>query len=208
MERSFDILLEPLTRRERTILFYLVESKSNQEIAALETLALTSVKWYIQQIYAKLGVNRRSAVIERAQELGLLQPASPPASGTPRPKHNLPAQLTSFIGREREIVELRLRIIKKANRLLTLTGSGGTGKSRLALQVAGGLMDAFCDGIWLVELASLADPSFIPQTIIAALGLAEQADRTSLAFLMDYLRGKEWRKNKLPQIGAANGKAR
>lgn len=191
MERSIDILLEPLTRRERTILLYLAESKSNQEIAALETLALTSVKWYIQQIYAKLGVNRRGAVTERAQELGLLQPAPPPASGARRAKHNLPAQLTSFIGREREIVELRLRIIKTANRLLTLTGSGGTGKSRLALEVAGGILDAFPDGIWLVELAPLADPLLIPQTVIAALGLVEQANRTSFVFLMDYLAEKQ-----------------
>ena len=65
-------LVEPLNRRERAILLHLAEDKSNREIAALEVLAVNSVKWYIQQIFGKLGVNKRSEAIERARSLGLL----------------------------------------------------------------------------------------------------------------------------------------
>src|SRR6266436_3610595 len=78
------------------------------------------------------------------------------ANRAPRSKHNLPYQLTSFIGREQEIAQLGE--LAAANRLVTLTGAGGAGKTRLALQVAGELLDAFPDGVWLVELAALSDP--------------------------------------------------
>ena len=72
MQNPTGPLVEPLTRREQAILQHLAEGKSYREIAALEVLALNSVKWYIQQIYGKLGVNRRRAAIERARSLGLL----------------------------------------------------------------------------------------------------------------------------------------
>jgi predicted ATPase len=76
---------------------------------------------------------------------------------------NLPLQLTSFIGREREIAEIK-RLLS-TTRLLTLTGSGGAGKTRLALQVAEGLVDRYTNGAWFVDLAPLSDPALIPQAI-------------------------------------------
>jgi DNA-binding winged helix-turn-helix (wHTH) protein len=76
------------------------------------------------------------------------------------PKHNLPQQLTSFIGREKEIAELK--DLLGTARLLTLTGAGGCGKTRLALQVAGDLLEFYPDGIWLVEFAALAEPGLVP----------------------------------------------
>jgi hypothetical protein len=72
--------------------------------------------------------------------------------------HNLPRQLTSFIGREREMAEVKRLLATTA--LLTLTGSGGCGKTRLALQVAADLVEEFSDGVWLVELAALSDPTW------------------------------------------------
>ena len=79
-----------------------------------------------------------------------------PALRTPeRPPHNLPLELSSFVGREKELAEVK-RLLEN-NRLLTLTGSGGCGKTRLALAAAGELVEGFEDGVWLVELASLAD---------------------------------------------------
>jgi transcriptional regulator with XRE-family HTH domain len=78
-------------------------------------------------------------------------PWQAPARG--EPKHNLPVQLTSFIGREREIAEVG-RLLGET-RLLTLTGAGAAGKTRLALQAAGGLLPNYRDGVWWVELASL-----------------------------------------------------
>src|SRR5215469_16770679 len=81
---------------------------------------------------------------------------------SPRHLHNLPTQRTSFIGRDREIAEIKQLL--GTTRLLTLTGSGGCGKTRLALQVAADLLEVYRDGLWLVELAALADPALVPQT--------------------------------------------
>jgi class 3 adenylate cyclase len=87
--------------------------------------------------------------------------------------NNLPQPLTSFIGRVKEIGELRQLL--GATRLLTLTGSGGCGKTRLALQLSREAAPAFPDGVWLVELAAQSDPLLVPQTLAKILGLKEEA---------------------------------
>ncbi len=102
--------------------------------------------------------------------------------------HNLPVQLTSFVGREQEIVEAR-RLLA-ASHLLTLTGPGGTGKTRLALQIAAEVLPDYPDGVWLVELAPLADPAYILPALAAVFDLREQPDRPLQAVVTDYLRGK------------------
>jgi predicted ATPase len=104
-------------------------------------------------------------------------------------QHNLPLQLTSFVGREREIVEVKRLLL--GERLVTLTGPGGTGKTRLALQVAADLLELFPDGVWLIELASLSDPMLVPQAVSAILGVRESAGRPILSTLIDYLRTRE-----------------
>jgi predicted ATPase/class 3 adenylate cyclase len=96
----------------------------------------------------------------------------PPLHSLDALPNNLPLQVTSFIGREREIEEVKQLLAK--TRLLTLTGSGGTGKTRLALQVAAELLPGYAEGVWLAELAPLADPAFVPQTVAAALVVKEQ----------------------------------
>jgi predicted ATPase/DNA-binding SARP family transcriptional activator len=85
------------------------------------------------------------------------------------PGHNLPVQLTSFVGRERELAELRGQLHR--SRLLTLTGTGGAGKTRLALEVAAERLRDYHDGVWLVELASLADPGLVAQEAAVVLGM-------------------------------------
>src|SRR5574341_743550 len=95
--KAGETLVEPLTRREREILVLLAQGYSASEIAQQLTLALSSVKWYVQQVYGKLGVNNKQRAILRAGELGLLETHSPTAYVYSSPKHNLPAQLTSFI---------------------------------------------------------------------------------------------------------------
>jgi hypothetical protein len=97
--------------------------------------------------------------------------------------NNLPTQLSSFIGRERAIAELKSLL--STTRLLTLTGAGGSGKTRLALQVATTLLAEFEHGVWWVELASLTDPVLVPQQVASSLGLSEQPGRS----LMDTLTG-------------------
>jgi predicted ATPase/class 3 adenylate cyclase len=102
--------------------------------------------------------------------------------------NNLPRQLTSFIGREREIAAIKVQVTK--TRLLTLTGSGGSGKTRLALQMAADVLDQYPDGVWFVELAPLADPALVPQVVATALGLSEQKGRTFVQTLADHLKFK------------------
>jgi non-specific serine/threonine protein kinase len=110
----------------------------------------------------------------------------PSLSASQAPRTNLPAQLTSFIGREREIAEVT--DLLTGTRLLTLTGTGGVGKTRLALQVATALLDRYPQGVWLVELASLADPALMPAALMTALEVQEQRGGTAMETLLEALR--------------------
>lgn len=95
------------------------------------------------------------------------------ATERPRSGENIPAALTSFLGRRQELTEARALLATA--RLLTMTGMGGVGKTRLALQLAATLRRAFSDGVWLVELADLTDPRMVPQTVAGALGLRDES---------------------------------
>ena len=100
--------------------------------------------------------------------------------------NNLPRELTSFVGREREIAEVR-RLLA-TTRLLTLTGPGGVGKTRLSQRVAADLEPSFPDGVWLVELAGLGDASLLTQVVASVLGVREQPGRALQDTLADVLR--------------------
>jgi len=116
-------------------------------------------------------------------------PASFPELKSERlPQHNLPLQLSSFIGREKEIAEIKQLLSK--TRLLTLAGVGGTGKTRLALAVGGQVLGEFEHGVWLVELAPLTDSTLIPSTAAALFGLRQEAGRPLADFLSDYFHSK------------------
>jgi non-specific serine/threonine protein kinase len=110
------------------------------------------------------------------------------------PKHvdtrrdNLPLQLNRFIGREREVTALRELLV--TTRLLTLTGAGGSGKTRLALQVAADLTAEFADGVWWVDLAALSDPLLVPQLVASVVGIRERAGYTVTEALSQALRPK------------------
>ena len=105
--------------------------------------------------------------------------------GNPALPNNLPVQLSAFIGRDREMSEVRALI--ESRRLVTLTGAGGSGKTRLALQVAADLLDGSGDGVWLVELAAVADGEAVPAAICEAVGIGEQPGRAVLDGLLDAL---------------------
>jgi predicted ATPase len=124
----------------------------------------------------------------RAWEAADLRQDSPARRTLNAIPNNLPVQLTSFIGREQEVAEVRRHLGE--TRLLTLTGAGGAGKTRLALQAAQGLSTEFADGVWWVELAPLSDPALVPQAIGAPLGLRDEANRPMLDQLRDHLRTK------------------
>ena len=103
-------------------------------------------------------------------------------------KHNLPAQRTSFVGREREMLEVKRELAM--TRLLTLTGAGGTGKTRLAQEVAKDLVGAYPDGVWLVELARSREPELVAQVVAGTLGVRERPGRPLGATLAEELRAK------------------
>src|SRR4051794_12073975 len=109
--------------------------------------------------------------------------------GHPALRHNLPLQLTSFVGREEALAALESLLA--TTRLLTLTGAPGIGKTRLALHLAGEAVEAYADGVWLVELASLADPALLPEAVAAVLGVQERPGRPLHASLEDALRARQ-----------------
>jgi predicted ATPase/class 3 adenylate cyclase len=112
----------------------------------------------------------------------------PPLNSLDAHLHNLPVQLTSFVGRERELAKLEPLVL--SSHLLTLTGPGGIGKTRLAMRLAADVLETFPGGVWLVELAPLADPALLSHTVAATLGVQDQPGRPILDVLRDYLRAK------------------
>lgn len=102
--------------------------------------------------------------------------------------NNLPTQLTSFVGRERELAEAKSRL--EAARLLTLIGPGGTGKTRLSIQLGSQLVPGFKDGVWLVEFAPISDPSLVMQTIAFIFDIREIPGTPLKALVHDFLREK------------------
>ena len=113
----------------------------------------------------------------------------PPLKTLDARAHNLPIQSTSFVGRDREMQEVKTLL--RSSRLVTLTGSGGAGKTRLALQVGADRIDDFADSVWLVELAPLTDERLIAQTVLTVLGIKEQPAVTIADTLIKELKNKE-----------------
>ncbi|MFQ5340096.1 MAG: tetratricopeptide repeat protein [Anaerolineae bacterium] len=103
--------------------------------------------------------------------------------------NNLPVSLTSFVGRQRDMAEVKSRL--STARLLTLTGPGGCGKTRLALEVARTVVDDYEDGVWLVELAALEDPSLVAQEVAKVLGVREEAGHSIAEMLENHLRSRQ-----------------
>jgi len=104
-------------------------------------------------------------------------------------KHNIPAQLTHFIGRDREIAALVSLLASE--RLLTFTGAGGCGKTRLALEVGARVLDRFPDGVWVVDLAALADPGLVAQAVSSVLDVRAGPSRPALDALLEWVRNRQ-----------------
>jgi hypothetical protein len=141
-----------------------------------------------------LGEHRLRDLLEPERVFQLLHPglpdAFPPLRSLEGRPHNLPRQPTPFLGREGEVAEVVALLRRGDARLLTLTGPGGGGKTRLALQAAADALDAFPDGAWFVPLAPLADPALVPSAVAQALGVAEQGGRPVAELLRDHLAGR------------------
>ena len=118
-----------------------------------------------------------------------LQSEFPPLNTLRPTRHNLPVQLTSFIGREKEQVEI-LKLISKY-RLVTLIGSGGVGKTRLSLKIGEQSLEDYVHGVWLVELAPILDPLLVPRVTATSIGLRDEPRRPVIDMLSDYLGEKK-----------------
>ena len=187
-QSTHDMLPVPtLTPRENEILACLGDGMSNRQIAAELMLALSTVKWYVRQVFSKLGVNSRHDAVSRAQDIGLLPREASASSAI----HNLPAQTTPFVGRETELAELARLLDGSAVRLVTILAPGGMGKTRLAIETAMRQVEKFGDGVFFVALAPISDPENMVSAIAAGVGYTLQGDeRTPRRQLLDYLRGK------------------
>jgi DNA-binding SARP family transcriptional activator len=183
------IELEPWSEKAHQQLMHALSMKGERVQALAQFESLRKV------LKRELGVEPSEETLQLYQQirdgrLGVRKEAGFEA-GTlvEKPRHNLPLQLTSFIGREKEIAAVT-RLLQGA-RLVTLTGPGGTGKTRLALQVAAGLLEQFADGVWLVELAPLFDPALVPAIAARALGLREMTGPQVISLLQEYLEHRQ-----------------
>ena len=154
-------------------------------------------------LFREFGSEPEAATVSLHQEIwaGTFPPADSPPSGFPPDeafrsspaeaggRHNLPLARTSFVGRERET--LQVKRLLAMTKLLTLTGAGGCGKTRLALKVASDLVGAYSEGAWLVDLAPLSEGELVPQAVAQALGVPEQPGRPLTATLEDALRSRK-----------------
>jgi predicted ATPase/class 3 adenylate cyclase len=123
--------------------------------------------------------------LEHAQ----LRAQFPPLRSLESTPNNLPQQLNSFVGRERELAEAKQRLA--TSRLVTLLGMGGIGKSRLSIQLGADLLDDYRDGVWLVEFAPLTDARLVPQAVASVLGVKEDAGHSVQEALPRYVRDKQ-----------------
>jgi len=182
-------LTATLTEREIEILRLIANGMSNQEIAYQLSIAHETVKWYNKRIYVKLEVSSRTQAAARAQSLGLLNDrveVSP--SRYLLPQNNLPAQVTSFVGRQHEAAEIQ-RLFQNT-RLLSLIGPAGCGKTRLAVQVAREILSHYEDGVYFIPLAPIALAENILWAIAEHIGLQLHVRSEPLEQLLNYFRQK------------------
>jgi predicted ATPase/class 3 adenylate cyclase len=168
-------------------------ASGGQVLISEATAALIRKALPPQVSLSDLGQHRLKGLAAAEQIFQICHPALPyefpPLKSLSVYKHNLPVQLSTFVGREKELTDVK-RLLKETH-LLTLLGPGGTGKTRLMLEVAEEVIGDFAHGVWLVELAPLTNPDLIPERVAAALGVQEQPGRAMPETLVDYLRRKE-----------------
>ncbi len=186
--RAFDLLITLIEQRDRVV--------SKDELLALVWPGLVveenNLQVQVSTLRKLLGPHALATIAGRGYRFAIKLDDDINAindTGTIKtPKHNLPAQLNSFVGREREIGELKELLA--TTRLVTLTSMGGTGKTRLSLQVAAEILGDYPDGVWLVELDSLTDARLVPEAVASVLGVKEEAGRPVLEALEKYVRDR------------------
>jgi len=181
-----EVYAEDLTWREQDVLRLLAERQSNREIAENLHLAENTVKDYVSKILSKLYVKNRREAVERAKVLGLLDRSDASAS---KSITSLPAEPTPFVGRQGELREIQ-RLLA-GTRLLTLTGPGGVGKTRLALRSALETSGDFSDGCFFIALAPLRSANPLVQTIAESVKFPLATQEDPLYQLLRYLKSRQ-----------------
>lgn len=177
-----------LSVREREIVSLVSEGATDREIAERLFISVRTVGSHLDRIRDKTGCRRRGELTRLALELDQQdQPTRSSDRGDSAPveqpggtagSSNLPRDLSSFVGRAVEVADIRELVAR--SRLVTLVGPGGVGKTRLALRAAGELLDGSGGGVWLVELAALADPDTVPVAMASVLGIKDQPGLSTL----------------------------
>jgi len=184
--RAFDVLLALIEHRDRVL--------GKNELLDMVWPGLVveenNLQVQVSTLRKLLGAGAVATIPGRGYRFTLVPEGSDSAPSCPLParKHNLPAPLNSFIGRESEIAEVKALL--GGSRLVTLTSVGGTGKTRLALQVVGEVLEDFPDGVWLVELASLSDERRAAQVVAFVLDVTEEPGKPVIEALVKSVRDK------------------
>ena len=179
--------LQQLSAREREVAELVAHGKTNREIANALFISERTVENHVSSILGKLNVRSRvelaTAVLRGVVEAG------PTTARTHVPLNNLPIQPTSFRGREHDIEELKSLLGQ--HRLVTVSGAGGVGKTRLAVHVAADLLDHYPDGVWFADLAAITDPELIASVIAQALGMIQAEGRRVDESIPQWLKRKK-----------------
>jgi predicted ATPase/class 3 adenylate cyclase len=185
-----DYLAAPLNRLSRL----LSAGHGNQILLSQAVQQLTRGALPADSKLQDLGEHRLRDLLEPERVYQLLHPdlpaAFPPLESLAGRPNNLPHQPTALLGRERELREIDGFLRREEVRLVTLTGPGGVGKTRLALQAAADLLEVFPDGAFFIELAPLTDPALVPSTVASALGVREEGGQPLVEALAAFLRDR------------------
>jgi len=159
-----------LTERELEILRLVADGLTNQQIAEQLVITVGTVRWYTKQIFSKLNVHNRTHAVAQARALGILSDSVQLQAANTRGQ--LPTELTSFVGREAALSQLATYLTDPTCRLLTLVGSGGIGKTRLAIEAARQSEHHFVDGLHFVDLVGIHVGSQVQPAILESIGVA------------------------------------
>src|SRR6267378_2361866 len=167
-----------LSRREREVADLVAQGLTNRAIAERLFLSERTIEGHVEHAFNKLGLNSRTQLAMWANASGASGPASQPAAA------GFPAQLTTFVGRQKDLASLQGMLSE--SRVVTLTGIGGCGKTRLALELARNLQVRDKRRVWLVDVSAVGDPALLAQTVAASLGVAGRGSSSDA--LMDRFR--------------------
>ena len=160
-----------------------------EPVASLNPQAPAPLCWVIERCLAKNPKERYASTRDLARDLATIRDrlSEAPSRHSPPRLSNLPTQRTGFIGRDREVAAVKELLLRDEVRLVTLSGPGGIGKTRLALQVAGEVASSFPSGVCFIPLAGVTDPTLIPSIIAQSLGIKETSRQVTIESLKEYL---------------------